>query len=338
MSNDPGHIDSKKLTPLLSDSEIFTYKSQHMDYFDAQGVTLNTGYTNKLEWYLLPIRELLDNACDFLQKNYKGSSDATVTVNIHVTKKLFYLTVTNSNKNDIKLFSNLKPIFDFDKRYGSKQDVHVISRGMLGDALKQILSLGYTLLHANDEGTDFSDTQWDYPLIIRHNARETKVYLEVDKARQQAHAISKTDNDNKLNHTDTEIAIVLPVIDEIRNYLTRDYIEKYCRRYTLLTTDISFKFRIIDDIDRATTAKQESKNLEELIDDALTKPPEKGVLNIEVPALHPIISEWKNSDSIHSYKPEEFKNRILHVDDKSISFYDVLSKLQGRQNLAIIFR
>jgi hypothetical protein len=331
MSNDPGYIDSKKLTPLLSDSEIFTYKSQHMDYFDAQGVTLNTGYTNKLEWYLLPIRELLDNACDFLQKN---SNDATVIINIHVTKELFHLTVTNSNKNDIKVFSNLKPIFDFDKRYGSKQDVHVISRGMLGDALKQILALGYTLLHANDEGTDFSDTQWDYPLIIRHNGYETKVSLQVDKARQQAHAIPKTDNDNKLNHKDTEIAIILPVIDEVRNYLTREYIEKYCRRYTLLTTDISFKFRIIDDIDHPTTVKQESKSLEESIDDILSKPPEKGVLNIQVPALHPILSDWKNSDSIYSYKPQEFKNRILHVGDTSISLYNVLNKFREGSNIA----
>jgi hypothetical protein len=206
----PGHNDSKKLTPLLSDSEIFTYKSQHMDYFDAQGVTLNTGYTNKLEWYLLPIRELLDNACDFLQKNYKDSKDTTITVNIHAKKELFHLTVTNTNKNDIPVFSNLDPIFDFEKRYGSKQDVHVISRGMLGDALKQILSLGYTLLHVKDEGTDFSDKQWDHPLIIRHNGRETRVYLKVDKARQQARAISESDKNKKLNHTDTETAMDYP--------------------------------------------------------------------------------------------------------------------------------
>ena len=78
----------------------------------------------------------------------------------------------------------LGPIFDYDMRYGSKQDIHIISRGMLGDAMKQILSLGYVLLHTSDDGTTFTDKQWEYPLIIRHNKKEWKIYLHVDKVEQ----------------------------------------------------------------------------------------------------------------------------------------------------------
>ena len=69
-------------------------------------------------------------------------------------------------------------------RYGSKQDVHIITRGMLGDAMKQILSLGYVLLHASDDGTAFADKQWEHPLIMRHNGKKWKIYLTVDKATQ----------------------------------------------------------------------------------------------------------------------------------------------------------
>jgi hypothetical protein len=44
-------------------------------------------------------------------------------------------------------------------RYGSKQNLHVITRGVLGDAMKQILALPYVLIHANDDGTAFTDRQ-----------------------------------------------------------------------------------------------------------------------------------------------------------------------------------
>jgi hypothetical protein len=202
-----------------------------MDYFTVDGVNLRTGYTNKLHWYLLPIRELLDNACDFLWKHYRGSRDTTIAVIIHLSNELFHLTIRNSNNDDKIVFSNLEPIFNFDIRYGSKQNVHVISRGMLGDALKQILSLGYVLQHCNDDGTDFTDKQWVHPLTIRHNKKETKVYLKVNNAKQVAEITivkSESSNTNKLTSTDTEIELLLPVIDEVRNHLTRDSIEKYC--------------------------------------------------------------------------------------------------------------
>jgi len=232
------------------------------------------------------------------------------------------------------VFSNLEPIFNFDMRYGSKQDVHVISRGMLGDALKQILSLGYVLLRSNDDGRDFTDKQWKYPLIIRHNKKQINIYLEVDNARQEATATIKSEASNKSTNTDTELELVLPVIDEVRNNLTRDYIEKYCRRYTLLSTDISFNFKIIDDITHIHTHNDDEDyiNIQEALTEALSTVPEKGILNIEIPALHPIASEWKNADSIHSYKPEEFKRRLLNVHDTKISVYDVLSKFREGSN------
>ena len=55
---------------------------------------------------------------------------------------------------------------------------------------------------------------------------------------------------------------------------------------------------------------------EQELSKVLSTVPEKGILNIDIPAIHPIASNWNNSDFIHSYKPEEFTSRITNVHDK----------------------
>src|SRR4030095_4513347 len=103
-----------------------------MDYFTVDGVILRTGYKSKRDWYLLPLREMLDNGCDFLWKYYKGADNATISVNVTMDDQVFRLTIRNSNHDNIPVFSDLHSVFNYDMRYGSKQDVHIISRGMLG--------------------------------------------------------------------------------------------------------------------------------------------------------------------------------------------------------------
>lgn len=321
----------------MIEKDIFTSRKHGMDYFTVDGVILRTGYKNKRDWYLLPIREMFDNDADFLWKYYKGSSNASIIVDVIMDDKLFRIKVRNSNDRNIPVFSNLEPVFDYDMRYGSKQDIHIISRGMLGDAMKQILSLGYVLLHSSDDGTTFTDKQWEYPLIIRHNKKEWKIYLHVDKVRQIGR-VRYEQSFEAIDHTDTEIELVLPIIDEVRDNVDSKFIEQFCRKYSILSTDISFKFRIIDDITHTTTEKNVVTNLDmksKLITAASTTP-EKGMLNIDVLAIHPIAKEkqWSNSNSIHSYTPEEFISRIVNVHDKdSTSVYTVLFTFREGSNV-----
>src|SRR5437899_374638 len=131
--------------------DIFSFKKHSMDYFTASGVILRTGYKDKRYWYILCIKELLDNAVDFLWKYYQGYSDTSVTVYVTKNDSLLHIKMRNSNSQHIQVFQNVDLIFDPDMRYGSKQDVRIISRGMLGDALKQVLALGYVLIHSNDD-------------------------------------------------------------------------------------------------------------------------------------------------------------------------------------------
>ena len=234
--------ESKKVTPSPSPStcDIFSYKRHSMDYFTVNGVILRTGYADKKYWYILVIKELLDNVVDFLWKYYRSYSDTSVTVYVTKYYSLLHIKIRNSNSRDIPVFQNLNLIFDPEMRYGSKQNENVISYGMLGDAMKQILALPYVLIHSSDDGTAFTNDQWNKPLIIRCNRKESHVRIIVDKAKQTYTLDIK--EIKLLGDTDTEIEVFLPLILELDIH----DIENFCRIYPLLTTDISFEFHLLD--------------------------------------------------------------------------------------------
>ena len=318
--NLPAETNTKNQTP-PSSKEIFTSRKQGMEYFTTEGVIQRTGYTNKVDWYLLPIREILDNCVDFLWKKYKGSDKTFIETIVEMDDEIFSLKIRSSNDINAPAFGDLEAIFDYGMRYGSKQDVHIISRGMLGDAMKQILSLGYVLLHVSDDGTQFGDKQWTHPLVIRYNHREWNVYLTYDRATQNWDV--KIEEPKAITSIEIELELKLPVIDEVKNKLTRDYIEEFCRKYTLFTTDISFKFSILDDINHIKS-HDEADVAEEFVK-KLSKGPDRAILHIDLPALHPIAADWKNIPSIHSYKPEEFIRRLTGVHDKdNTTVYEIL--------------
>ena len=77
----------------VQSGDFSTYKKHGMDYFTEQGVLLRTGFDEKREWYLLCIRELLDNAVDFLTKYYKGANDTVITTVISRDEKSFHIKV-----------------------------------------------------------------------------------------------------------------------------------------------------------------------------------------------------------------------------------------------------
>ena len=111
---------------------------------------------------------------------------------------------------------------------GSKQNLHIISRGVLGDAMKQVLALPYVLIHAHDDGTAFANRQWKYPLIIRSSNEEYQVPLYVDLANQiiRSTPTKETNSNTKISFTDTEVEVTLPIIDEVRKYLNIHAIEQ----------------------------------------------------------------------------------------------------------------
>lgn len=324
---------SKDVSP---PSEISTSRKHSVDYFTKDGLILRTGYSDIRDCYLLPIREGLDNGIDFLWKHYRGEN-TFIEVDIYKNDKLLRVRIRNSNSKNIPVFEDLDAIFDYDMRYGSKQDVHVISRGMLGDAMKQILSLGYILVHANDDGTEFKDKQWEYPLIIRHNGEEYKIFLVYDKAKQEhRRRIEVSAEFENRDPTYTEIEVVLPIIDQVRNTLDIARIEKFCKEYAILTTDVSFKFSILDESTEGDNSSARSCNISTELMHSLSTSQPKGKRTIEIPSLSSIATtkEWSNADSIHSYSPAEFTSRITNVHHKQKTItYDLLRSFREGTNL-----
>lgn len=280
-----------------------------------------------------------NNACDFATTHYKGSKDIQIVTKIHRDDNLFRISVRNSNPKDIKIFGDKTSIFNYEGRSGTKQGVYVISRGLLGDALKQILSLGYVLNNINEDVTRLTNKQWEYPLTIHHNGEEWKIKLFVDKVQQigigTPECISRD-----LDHTDTEIELVLPMVREAR-LLSRSQIEIFCKEYATFTTDISLRFRIVDDStplptierqkveededdqneddteDREPTSKEIEESLAANIISALTTPAEKAIVNLEFSALHPLsVENLNNANSVHTCSLIEFADRITNMQHK----------------------
>ena len=177
---------SKKAHPLSpaaanANGDIFSFKKHSMDYFTISGVKLRTGLNDPKDLYIMAIEELLDNAVDFLQKYYKGYSGTRITVYITKKNSVLHIKIRNTNQGqDVKVFENIDKIFNPEMTYGSKQNLKIIIRGLLGDVMKQILALAYILIHYNDDRTAFTNAQWNQPLIIRHNGLETHIRVIVD--------------------------------------------------------------------------------------------------------------------------------------------------------------
>jgi hypothetical protein len=336
-----GKNDLECTSPNTQPKDIFSSRKHSMDYVTVNGVIFRTGYHDKKDWYILCIKELLDNAIDFLWKNYQGSSDATITV--HVTKgdSLLRVKVRNTNSQNVPVFQNLSAILDYDMRYGSKQSQHIISRGMLGDAMKQILSWPYVLIHTKNDGSAFTNKQWNDPLIIRNNGIERHVFLHVDKGSQIIHANIKQVDFQLPHTTDTEIELTWPVIDEVN--LGIHEIEQFCKIYPVFTTDISFKFHLVDNskdkpsnfsVANDVVYNTDNNNIATDLARTLTSPARKAAIKIDFSAIHHISKGWNNISSIHSYKPEEFVSAITSVHDKeSTLVYDVLWTFREGSNM-----
>lgn len=325
--------------------DIYSSKRHGMNYVTVDGVKLRTGYDHKKDWYMLCLKELLDNAVDFLWSRYQGASNAAIIVYIEMTNNSRLLVkVKNTNPNNIEAFTLdiLKnPIFDFDMTAGSKQNLHIISRGVLGDAMKQVLTLPYVLIHTHDDGTEFTNRQWPIPLIIRSNGKVFHIPLYVDLAGQKILPDPKETPDAKVSSTDTEIEVTLPIIEEVKDELDIHTIEQFCKEYPIFTTDISFEFTLIDNSPDNISESEPNRNRSSsssasnhVIADAITIPARKAAIEIKYPALHSITEKWNNKGSIHSYKPGEFITFIESVHNKAnTTVYERIQQLREGTNI-----
>jgi cytidylate kinase len=283
-----------------------------MQFFTAQGMKEATGYGEPKDWYFVIVKELLDNAIDWSRDNCKGSADVRVTASFIISEDGTKLNckVRNSNPKNIHVyaFTQLHNILNYNMTFGSKQNEYRATRGQLGDGLKRIMGLPFILMNMGDDTSAFFKKQWDIPMCFRANGIEHQALVKVNLGASEA--INQiTVSSVELPHTDTEIEVTLPIINEVKSHVTLPILEKHCRLSTFATTDISFDIEIIDE---AAQAKGYAG---------------KAVIHLE--AKHPIPKNLHNSTSILIYRPAEFVNRIESIDDReNTSVYQVIRKFE----------
>jgi hypothetical protein len=268
-----------------------------MDYVTLEGIENRTGIEKK-DICGFVLKELLDNALDFLETQYRGQKNhntiAAAEIEVVIKKEPNYLriVVRNSNYYGNVIFTKdqLHGIFDFDAFYSSKRNQYKISRGALGDAFKAILCMPYVL--AKEE----QNIEWNEPLIFRSQQTLFLVRLIVDRVNQTIHAKIKEEPQRQEATKFAEIEVRLPIpmdnldFTRLRNFLID---------YTTFNTHIGFTFRI-KDISNYT---------------------------LNFPQLQPIITKWTNQTSIYYYTLSEFENLIFGLENNDASSYDVIKKI-----------
>jgi translation initiation factor 2 beta subunit (eIF-2beta)/eIF-5 len=140
-------------------------KSQFADYTTWKGIENKTGI-EKDDAVSFLVKELLDNAFDYLETGTRTATNL-IKPEIHVViersqEKYVRITVCNSSyQNNLVFTSNtLKSIFDFDRYHSSKRNQFKITKGALGDALKEVLCIPNILAH------EAEIANWNYPLYV----------------------------------------------------------------------------------------------------------------------------------------------------------------------------
>ncbi len=316
-------------SPTTSKKKLISWSTgHHMDYFTEKGVILRTGYQNKRDWYLLTIKELFDNAIDFFWEHYAGApgDTAKITASITITDSHFHLTVRNSNPDNKPVpftKEELSNILDFRMRYGTKQNKYNISRGILGDALKQTVAFPYVMQDINNRkkqsqtGGGSTANQWKIPIYFRANGIERQVTVDLDFATEEATAVITENPKAKLQHTDTEIELTYPIVHEVQEAYTYEKmlslldLHNFCRQYMIFTTDVSFMIVVTDKRSEDTSYNKD-----------------KRMMKFHAKALHNITPNWVNKSSVYYYTLDEFRRTLLRVHNpEEITILDILKEV-----------
>jgi hypothetical protein len=291
-----GILDAKPPTP--SPAPVFSSQKSLMDYISIKGISERIG-VEKDDLIRFILKELLDNALDFME-TYGHNQDKTETkeqggdlaVSVSITNEK--ITVSNCNFG-IETFTRerLKSIFSFDRFYSSKRNIYRISRGSIGDALKEVICIPYAL--AADKGIE----DWNQPVIITGNITQYLVYLKVDRVEQTLNVdIEEADLQSEREYTSIDVSLPPEAI------ASEFGLHQFLIQYAMLNSHISFQLEFDTDMFH-----------------------QKYVL----PRTQKYNREWANRPSIHYYRLEEFKQLIHGMEDNEAIAYDMFISLNFRE-------
>jgi hypothetical protein len=202
------------------------------------------------------VKELLDNALDYLETTqYHNNNTATPTLQpeIHIVieksqGKYVRITVCNSvyldsQTNAVFSSNTLKSIFDFNRYHSSKRNQFKITKGALGDALKEVLCIPHILAY------DSGRVNWNYPLYIISQQKLYQIELITDRINQVIHSkIKESDFDFKIAATqiqqyhpgNTQVILTLPIINGDGDPYAKLY--RFVLDYAMFATHVKLTF------------------------------------------------------------------------------------------------
>jgi hypothetical protein len=188
-------------------------------YFTVSGIENELSIPENM-WPCFALKELADNACDWLNDYYPISNvihrrpskcTSSINRNSSTTRKryiairmqidkiandpdltrIFRIAVRNSNVDQIEVFSGgregLEQIFDYTQWLSTKRYQHRMTAGFLGDYLKRHGGMGYASWNNivrsiyGEVSYDDNNIQWEEPIIFRFNGTEYKVFVYYDR-------------------------------------------------------------------------------------------------------------------------------------------------------------
>ena len=251
-----------------------------MGYFIVRDIESATSYL-KREWAIFALKELLDNAYDWLNDHYpaikpEDKDKRRIVIRIWVTEnrnasgtvnKFIHIAVRNSNIDNFPAFTNLKETLDYDIWYSTKRGQHRMTTGGLGDALKRILGMGYAAWSedenetkqgaAGEEIIEFGleeEKQWNEPIIVRCNETERRCFLIIEMSKGNRRVDIKPCMPTRNIGTDTEVEVMLPIVPDSGSidttYYTSNYehiplhkLREYYNRYKIPKSRTEFQFQ-----------------------------------------------------------------------------------------------
>lgn len=294
-------LEDNTSVELETEPTIVSSERAIMDYVSVKGIKNRTGAAaNELLLYIL--KELIDNCLDFIDKYAGQAIDSSAELSVSVMKKSDKITMRVGNSDfghEGFTRATVESIFTFSGFFSSKRNQYKVSRGALGDALKEVICVPYALAEANNIDS------WNEPLIIESGENLFVIHLDIDRVNQTISArteVSERPDTSLPNFTVIEI-----IIPAAKN-LDLD-IQSFLENYSLLNTHVSFNFDLsLDD-------NEGSENV-----------------SVNLPSCQkPIPSS--NLSSIHYYTSTEFKNFVLALNDNNAPAYQMLQIFREGSNV-----
>ncbi|MFY9795646.1 MAG: hypothetical protein WAJ93_08155, partial [Candidatus Nitrosopolaris sp.] len=305
------------------DDLLFTTDRSNMDYVTLSGVCKRTG-AEESELAVFLLGQLIDNALDSTESYASPTSlpssygvttitnhnvdckhnEPEICVDIKFDDERRYLVIIVKNSNfgsEESGFTEqrINSIFgDLDVFHSSKRNQFRISRGMQGDALKEILCIPYVLAAKYQS---YFNKPWDEPLIIRNGfGKEFEIRAVVDKIARHNYADIQIREIPSNKDGFTEVEVHIPYDPKLSEIVNPDVLFLVLVKYALLNPHIEFHFSVVNADDSPS------------------------ISNTNLAATHRLLTHAHKKSSIYSYDLHSFENLIYSIADDNLKVYDVL--------------